>query len=422
MQRLLVRPSGPLAGEVRIGGAKNSVLKLMAASLLAEGTYELTNVPGIADVGAMCELLAVMGVVSHRSATTPDRLRLVVPSEVVPEAPYELTERLRASIAVLGPLLARCGTARVSLPGGDDFGGPRPIDMHVRGLEALGATFELRHGELLASAVDGLRGADITLEFPSVGATENIVMAAVLAKGTTVLENAAREPEIVDLCRFLEGMGARLEGVGTPTLTVHGTAATELTGTTHSVVPDRLETATFLAAVGVAGGELHLAGARSEHLEMLLRKVTDMGLSVTDSGTGLWASSSGRLRSVDIASLPYPGVATDYVPMLAAMLAVADGVGIITENLFAGRFRYLAELGRMGADVRTDSHHAVIRGVPRLSGAPVRAHDIRAGAALVIAALAADGDTVIADAHHLDRGYTDLDGKLRAVGADIVRL
>jgi UDP-N-acetylglucosamine 1-carboxyvinyltransferase len=407
---------------VRIGGAKNSVLKLMAASLLAEGTYELTNVPGIADVGAMSELLAVMGVVSHRSADTPDRLRLVVPSDVVPEAPYELAERLRASIAVLGPLLARCGTARVSLPGGDDFGGPRPIDMHVRGLEALGATFELRHGELLASAADGLRGADITLEFPSVGATENIVMAAVLAKGTTVLENAAREPEIVDLCRFLEGMGARLEGVGTPTITVHGTSSSELTGTSHAVVPDRLETATFLAAVGVAGGELHLAGARPEHLEMLLRKVTDMGLSVTDSGTGLWASSNGRLRSIDIASLPYPGVATDYVPMLAAMLSVADGVGIITENLFAGRFRYLAELGRMGADVRTDSHHAVIRGVPRLSGAPVRAHDIRAGAALVIAALAADGDTVIADAHHLDRGYTDLDGKLRSIGADIVRL
>ena len=421
MQRLLVRPSGPLSGEVCIGGAKNSVLKLMAAALLAPGSYELTNVPGIADVEVMGELLATMGVVCHRAADRQDHLRLDVPAHIRPEAPYELAERLRASIAVLGPLLARCGTARVSLPGGDDFGA-RPIDMHLRGLEALGATFELKHGYLEARADDGLRGAPVTLEFPSVGATENIVMAAVLAKGTTVLDNAAREPEIVDLCRFLEGMGARLHGVGSPTITIHGVTPADLHGTQHAVVPDRLEAATFLAAVGVAGGELHLRGARPDHIEMLLRKVGEMGVSVTDSGSGLWASASGRLRSTDIASLPYPGVATDYVPMLAAMLAVADGVGIITENLFAGRFRYLAELGRMGADVRTDSHHAVIRGVPRLSGAPVRAHDIRAGAALVIAALAADGDTVIADAHHLDRGYTDLDGKLRSIGVDITRL
>jgi UDP-N-acetylglucosamine 1-carboxyvinyltransferase len=306
------------------------------------------------------------------------------------------------------------------MPGGDDFGA-RPIDMHLKGLEALGASFELRHGYLEGRA-DGLRGTSITLEFPSVGATENILMAAVHAKGTTVLDNAAREPEIGDLCAFLNGMGAQIDGVGSSTLVVHGVEPGSLHPTNHRVVVDRLEAATYLAALGVAGGELTLLEARAAHMDMIVVKLTEMGMTVTDIGGGLWARSSGRLRSVDVATLPYPGVATDYKPLVTAMLCVADGVGIVTENLFAGRFRYVEELVRMGAEIRTDSHHAVVRGISRLSGAPVRAHDIRAGASLVVAGLAADGETVISAAHHIDRGYENIVGKLRSVGADLERI
>ena len=416
MQRLALRSTGPLSGEIVVGGAKNSVLKLMAAALLAPGHYELTNVPDITDVPVMANLLEAIGVRVARPE--PGTVLLDVPAELLPEAPYELAEQIRASINVLGPLLARCGRACVALPGGDDFG-TRPIDMHVAGLEAMGATFELRHGDLEATASAGLVGAEITLEFPSVGATENILMAAVGAKGVTVLDNAAREPEIVDLCRFLAAMGADIHGVGTPTLTVYGVPVADLRAVDHRVVADRIEAATYLAAVGVSGGEITLHGAVGGHMEMLLRKLGEMGMTVTDTGSGLWASSPGRLRSVDVATLPYPGVATDIKPVLTAMLSVADGVGILTENLFAGRFRYVAELVRLGADIRTDAHHAVVRGVPRLSGAPVRAHDIRAGASLVVAALAAEGTTVISDAHHLDRGYEAMAAKLDALGVSV---
>jgi UDP-N-acetylglucosamine 1-carboxyvinyltransferase len=416
VQRLAIRSRGPLAGEVAVGGAKNSVLKLMAASLLAPGHYELTNVPAISDVPVMAELLAAMGV--RTSRPEPDVLALDVPTDVWPAAPYELAEQIRASISVLGPLLARCGRVSVGMPGGDDFGG-RPIEMHVAGLEAMGATFELRHGELEAVAPSGLVGAEITLEFPSVGATENIVMAAVGAKGPTVLDNAAREPEIVDLCRFLQAMGADIDGVGSPTIRVEGVPVDDLRPVTHQVVPDRIEAATYLAAVGVAGGEVFLRGAVVGHMEMFVRKLREMGVGITEADGGVWVSASERLRAVDVATLPYPGVATDVKPVLTAMLSVADGVGILTENLFAGRFRYVGELVRMGADIRTDAHHAVVRGRPRLSGAPVRAHDIRAGASLVVAALGAEGTTVISDAHHLDRGYEHMVDKLRTLGVDI---
>ena len=417
MQRLVISPAGPLSGEIRIEGAKNSVLKLMAAALLAEGTYELVNVPDITDVDVMAELLAGMGVRWHHPDGDQSRVVLDVPSELRPEAPYELAEKIRASTAVIGPLLGRCGRVVVALPGGDNFGS-RPIDMHMLGLEAMGAQFELRHGDVVAAAPDGLVGAEITLDFPSVGATENIVMAAVVAKGTTVLDNAAREPEIVDLCQFLIGMGAVIDGIGSPVVTVHGVPRRDLHPVNHRVVGDRIEAATYLAAVGVAGGEIVIHEAKAAHMENLVRKLTEMGVSVTDTGSGLWVRATERLRSIDVATLPYPGVATDAKPILTAMLCVGDGVGIVTENLFAGRFRYVTELVRLGADIRTDAHHAVIRGVPRLSGAPVRAHDIRAGASLVVAALAADGDTVIADAHHLERGYPNLVAKLRAIGVD----
>jgi UDP-N-acetylglucosamine 1-carboxyvinyltransferase len=312
----------------------------------------------------------------------------------------------------------------LSLPGGDDFGS-RPIDMHLKGLEAMGAVFELRHGVVEASA-DRLHGADITLEFPSVGATENILTAAVCAKGTTVLDNAAREPEISDLCHFLVAMGAQIDGIGTSTLTIHGVEPGELQAITHAVVPDRIQAATYLAAVAVSGGDVVLRGARADHMDMLLRRFHDMGVTVTSSGVGAGASlavfAEGRLRSIDVATLPYPGIATDYKPLIVTMLSIADGVGIVTENLYPGRFRYVEELQRLGADIRADGHHAVVRGVPQLSGAPVRAPDIRAGAALVVAGLAADGETSVAGVHHVDRGYDDLVGRLASLGADIERV
>ena len=425
MGSITVCPGGPLAGTVTVGGAKNSVLKLMAATLLAEGEYELTNVPGIVDVELMRELLTPLGVRSERAADDARTLRLTSPPDPGCVAPPDLVRRMRASTAVLGPLLARCGRARLALPGGDDFGS-RPIDLHIAGLEALGARFTVGAHELDAVADDGLRAADIVLDFPSVGATENLIMAATVAKGTTTLDNAAREPEIVDLCHFLIAMGAQIEGVGSPTVVVHGVPPGELRGASHRVVPDRVEAATYLAAVGVAGGEITVREARAEHMEVLLRKLRTMGLSVDPSpdGNGLRAAGPigpARLCSTDVATLPYPGVATDYKPLITAMLSVADGVGIVTENLFAGRFRYVDELLRMGADIRTDAHHAVVRGVPRLTGTSVEASDIRAGAALVVAALAARSETSIDGVHHVDRGYEDLVGKLRILGADIVR-
>jgi|TARA_B100001105_G_scaffold45980_1_gene34010 UDP-N-acetylglucosamine 1-carboxyvinyltransferase len=389
----------------------------MAASVLAPGRFTLRNVPRIADVALMAELLDGMGAtVTHGSSDqAPDILTIDVPEVMVPEAPYDLVERMRASIVVLGPLLARFGEARVSVPGGDDFG-HRPIDMHLRALEQLGATFTTSHGYIEGRA-ERLVGARVILEYPSVGATENLLMAAVRAKGTTVIDNAAREPEIADLAAFLNAMGAEVHGAGGSTITVEGVE--RLHPVTHTVVPDRIEAATYLAAVGMAGGAIQLHGARADHMEMLLEKLGDMGLRVDDGGDVLWATAPDRLRSVDVSTLPYPGVATDYKPLLVALLSVADGVGILTENVFAGRFRYIPELVRMGADIRVEGHHAVVRGVEALSGAPVRAPDIRAGAALVVAGLAADGETVVADAHHVERGYQDLVGNLARLGADI---
>ncbi len=419
---IVVRGNGPLAGTVVVPGAKNSVLKLMAATLLCDGTFELTNVPDIVDVTIMGDLLEAIGVSIERP--TPDRLLVTDHGDLTPVAPYELVERIRASINVLGPLLARCGHLRLSMPGGDDFGS-RPIDMHVAGLEAMGATFKFSHGYLEASA-DRLHGADITFDFPSVGATENLMTAAVFADGRTTINNAAREPEIADLCEFLIAMGAHISGVGTSTLVIEGVERGSLHAVSHHTVPDRIQAATYLAAVAVAGGELIVEGARPEHMTMLLDRFADMGLEITilnerGHGTGMRVTAPDRLRSIDVATLPYPGIATDYKPLIITMLAVADGVGIVTENLYPGRFRYVEELQRLGADVRTSGHHAVVRGVRRLSGAPVRAHDIRAGAAMVVAGLAAEGETEITGIHHIDRGYDDLVGRLSAVGAHIER-
>ena len=416
---IAVRGNGSLQGTVTVPGAKNSVLKLMAATLLSDGTFELTNVPDIADVTIMGDLLEAIGVVIERPSS--GRLLLTDTGDLTPVAPYELVERIRASINVLGPLLTRCGHVRLSMPGGDDFGA-RPIDMHVAGLEAMGATFKFSHGYLEAFA-DRLHGADITFDFPSVGATENLLTAAVLADGRTTIDNAAREPEIADLCEFLIAMGARISGVGTSTLVVDGVERGSLRPVRHDTVPDRIQAATYLAAVAVAGGELLVDGVLPEHMTMLLERFTDMGLdiSTTRSDRQLRVIAPDRLRSIDVATLPYPGIATDYKPLIITMLSVADGVGIVTENLYPGRFRYVEELQRLGADVRTSGHHAVVRGVSRLSGAPVRAHDIRAGAAMVVAGLAAEGETQISGIHHIDRGYDDLVGRLAAVGAHIER-
>lgn len=415
MDRILVRPSGPLSGDVKINGAKNSALKLMAACTLAEGTYLLKDVPNIADVESMAELLRCMGLTVSDGGN--NQLEITNPGDITPEAPYEQVEKMRASIVVLGPLVSTYGKARVALPGGDDFG-PRPIDMHLKGLEALGVRFTSEHGYIEAEA-QKLIGSRVVLDFPSVGATENIMMAAVRAEGETVIENAAREPEIADLAAFLNRMGAKVLGAGSSTITIEG--VDHLVAVEHTVIPDRIEAATYLSALGIAGGEINLLGARADHMDMLCQKLGEMGMRISSDSSGLWAMSGQGLRSVDLATLPYPGLATDYKPFLVAMLSVADGVGIVTENLFSGRFRYVDELIRMGADIRTEGHHAVIRGVAQLSGAPVRAHDIRAGAALVTAALKAEGETEIRDPHHIDRGYEDLVGKLQSLGANIER-
>ncbi len=423
MDRFVVRPNGPLSGTVRAGGAKNSVLKLMAACLLAEGRQVLTNVPRITDVDIMGEVLGSMGVTVGRGRS-PDELVVTTPGEVVPEAPYELVERMRASVVVLGPLLARHGWARVPLPGGDDFG-PRPIDMHLRALESLGVSFKTSHG-YVEGRVDStvasrprLVGNRVVLEYPSHTGTDNVLMAAALAKGTTVIENAAREPEVKDLAELLNAMGARISGAGTSRIEVEG--VDELHPATHEVIPDRLVVATFLVAAGLAGGEVVVEDGRPDHMEMLIRKLTATGIGIEAVAGGLRVTRDGlaRLRAVDVATLPYPGFATDYKPLLVTLLTVADGVGIVTENLFFGRFRYVDELRRMGADIRTEGHHAVVRGVGRLSGAPVRAFDVRAGAALVLAGLVAEGETVVSDAHHVERGYEDLGGKLASLGARV---
>ena len=391
----------------------------MAACLLAEGTHTLENVPRISDVDTMADVLRALGCGVERSENR--RLTIEVPAaaDLIPEAPYELVEKMRASIVVLGPLLARCGRARVSMPGGDDFGS-RPIDIHLKGLEAMGARFGTQHGYVegeVSDATGRLVGAHLVLEYPSHTATDNLLMAAALAKGTTVIENAAREPEVADLAELLSAMGASVTGAGTSRIVVEG--AEHLAAVTHRVISDRVVAATFALAPALAGGSVTIEDGRPEHMAMLLTKLRDMGLDVDFDARGLTVSSTRRCTAIDVATLPYPGVATDYKPFLVTALTVADGVSIVSENLFEGRFRYVDELRRMGADIRTEGHHAVVRGVGRLSGAQVKAPDIRAGAALVLAGLAADGETVVSGVEHIERGYDDLVGTLASLGAQV---
>lgn len=413
MDEMIVRPGGPLSGEIPISGAKNSVLKLMVATVLAPGRFVIRNVPRISDVDWMAETLVALGLDVDWSE--PQTLVIDSTGTITPEAPYRLVEQMRASTALLGALLARCGEARIAMPGGDDFG-DRPIDLHLQGLQELGADIELSHGNIVATT-SGLTGARVVLEYPSVGATENLLLAATRATGITVIENAAREPEIVDLAAFVNRMGARVVGAGSSTITITG--VDELHSVEHEVIPDRVEAATYLTILGAARGEVLLRGARANDLQLLIGKLGEMGMRISPDAAGIWAMASSRPTSVDLATLPYPGIATDYLPMLIALLSVGDGTSFATENLYQGRFRYVGELTRMGANIRVESHHMAVRGVERLSGAPVRAFDIRAGAALVVGAFAAEGETIIHDAHHLDRGYQDIVGRLRAVGADV---
>ena len=406
----------PLSGRVRVSGAtKNLGLKQMAAALLAPGVTTLRNVDRVTDLDVMIDVLRAVGA----TVEWEGERELVVDTSgpLHPETPYDLVTRLRASVNVLGPLLARCGEARVAMPGGDNIGS-RPLDMHLRGLEAMGAELHVVHG-FIEGRVNRLGGARVVLEFPSVGATENLLTAAVLAKGQTVVENAAREPEIAELAAMLNRMGARVLGAGSSTIEIEGVESLEAVDV--EIMPDRIETGTLLMACGIAGGEITLEGARMDHVELIALKLGEMGLKVSPTPDGIWVRADERLHAVDVATLPFPGFATDFLPLVVALLATADGTAIVTENVFDNRLGFVPELNRMGADVRHEGRYAVVRGVERLSGAPVRALDVRAGAALVLAGLAAEGETVVLDPQHVDRGYPDLAVTLRTVGADVVR-
>jgi len=410
-----------LEGRVRVTGAKNSALKLMAAALLATGRSTIDEVPDILDVSIMSEVLRRLGcdVAYERvpGSGGGGRLTIDVPAQPSTETDYDLVRRMRASISVLGPLVARCGSARVALPGGDAIGS-RGLDMHISGLERLGATIVSEHGFLIATA-PRLTGTSIWLDFPSVGATENLVMAAVLAVGTTVVDNAAREPEIVDLCRMLVAMGARIDGAGTSTITVEGVEA--LSPVEYTTVPDRIVTGTWAIGAVMTRGDVVIERGVAEHLTVALDKLTDAGAHVEALPDGIRVAMDGRPRCVDVVTLPFPGFPTDLQPMAVALAAVSSGTALITENVFEGRFMFVNELVRLGANVRIDGHHAVVRGRERFSSAPVLATDIRAGAGLVLAGLCSDGVTEVQDVHHVDRGYPDFVDQLRGLGVQIER-
>lgn len=414
MDRLIVTGGQPLRGAVRVNGAKNAALKLMTAALLAEGTTVIENVPRIVDCRTMSEVLEHLGATVAWEGST---VSIDTSGATGVETPYELVRKMRASIIVLGPLLARHGHGRVAMPGGCNIGS-RKIDLHLRGFERMGVEFSSSHGYMDA-VTKGLRGAFITLDFPSVGATENLLMAAVGASGRTVIENAAREPEIQDLAAMLVEMGAKVDGAGTTAIEIEGTEGFQ--PVRHRTVPDRIEAGTFAMAACITQGDVLIEDARPDHLDLVMDKLSDAGARIEPEERGLRVSMAQRPLTVDLVTLPYPGFPTDLQPQMMALLSVARGTSIITENVFESRFMFVDELNRMGADIRTEGHHAVIRGVDGLSAAPVRALDIRAGAAMIVAALGADGTTEVSDLYHVDRGYEDFDGRLAALGADVRR-
>ena len=409
-----------LKGEVTVTGAKNSVLKLMAASLLAVGKTTISNVPDIADVDIMADLLTRLGctVALDNKSGGDGTVTIDVPEEPLHRADYELVRKMRASINVLGPLVARIGIAEVALPGGDAIGS-RGLDFHIKGLESLGAKAHIEHGYVIAEAPHGLTGSAIVLDFPSVGATENIMTAAVLAKGVTTIDNAAREPDIVDLCEFLVSMGAKIEGIGSPLITITGVE--KLNPTSHRTITDRIIAGTWAFAAAITQGDITIHGAVAEHMEVMLDKLASAGAVITSTQDGIRVKMDHRPRAVDVATLPYPGFATDLLPFIIGMNAVAEGHAIVTENVFESRFMFVNELARLGAQITVDGHHASIDGIPQLSGAPVEASDIRAGAGLVLAALVADGETTVDGAFHIDRGYPNFAEDLRNLGANVTR-
>jgi len=414
------RVVGParLSGSVAVRGAKNSALKLMAASLLAPGKNTLLNVPDIADVGIMSELLERLGcTVTHDRSN--HSLTIDVPETPSHKADYDLVRKMRASINVLGPLVTRVGEADVALPGGDAIGS-RGLDFHIEGLRALGADVHQEHGYVIAKAPQGLTGATVSLDFPSVGATENLMTAAVLANGTTTIENAAREPDIVDIGEYLIKMGAQIEGLGSSTITITGVK--RLTPATHATLPDRIVTGTWAFAAAMTQGDITIVGGRPDHLEIPLDKLVEAGAVITTTPDGFRVKMDRRPSAVDIATLPYPGFPTDLQPMAICMNAIADGHALVTENVFEGRFMFVNELKRLGATITVDGHHAAVNGLPLLSGAPVQATDIRAGATLVLAGLVSEGITIVEDGYHVDRGYPDFAEDLRSLGADVTRV
>jgi UDP-N-acetylglucosamine 1-carboxyvinyltransferase len=405
-----------LNGEIAVVGAKNSALKLMAVALLAAGRSTVTNLPRITDIALMGEVLRRLGC---DVAFDADRVHLAVPDTLHPEADYDLVRRLRASICVLGPLLARCGQVRVAHPGGDAIGS-RGLDMHVAGLAKMGADISNEHGFVVAQAPHGLRGARISLDFPSVGATENLLMAAVLARGTTVIDNVAREPEIVDICQMLTAMGAQIEGAGGSELTVHG--VDHLDPVEHATVGDRIVAGTWAFGAAMTRGDVTVTGIDPRYLEIALDKI-DMAGGTVDLGENRFrVRMPDRPGAVDIRTLPFPGFATDLLPMAIGMATVADGTSLITENIFDGRFMFAEELKRLGADIRIEGHHAMVRGREVLSSAEVTASDIRAGAGLIVAGLCGDGVTTVRAVHHIDRGYPDFVSDLRSLGVDVERV
>jgi len=414
---ITIEHSPALSGRVVAAGAKNSVLKLMAASLLIEGRTILRNVPHIADVEVMIQVLQALGV--KVAWTSPGELTLDgshLPSRT---APYELVAQMRASTAVLGPLAGRCGQARVALPGGCNIGS-RKIDMHIAGLEALGAEVDIKHGYIEVRAPEaGLQAAEVLLEFPSVGATENLIMAAIRARGTTVIKNAAREPEITDLVCFLQEAGADIEGAGSAELTITGVPA--LKEVCHQVIGDRIEAGTFLVAAAITQGDIEVDGIDPDHLAIVLRKLEAMGAVVERGDHAIRLRASGPLKAVDIQTLPYPGFPTDLQAQFMAAGAIAEGSSIVTENVFENRFMFADELGRMGADIAIEGHYALVKGGTHLSGAPVVSPDLRGGAALVLAGLVAEGTTTVYDVYHIDRGYENFCDKLASLGALIER-
>jgi len=416
LDKLVVRKSGPLKGEVVISGAKNSVLKLMAASILAEDVCVIENVPNLQDVRVMADILIALGM--KVEWTKRNELTITPAEELLTEPPYDLVQKMRASIVTMGPLLAKAGKARLAQPGGCAIG-ERKIDLHLKGFAALGVEIKQTHG-CVEGIADKLVGSTIYLDFPSVGATENIMMAAVLAEGVTIIENPAKEPELTDLANFLNKLGANVKGAGTDTIRIKGVE--RLGGAVHSVLPDRIEAGTYMVAAAVAGGDVMVRNVMPNHLKAIVAKLQESGADVEVLDEDIHVKSTGKLTSIDIKTLPFPGFPTDMQAQFMALISVAEGVGTITETIFENRFMHATEFSLMGADIKVEGHSAIVQGGSSLEGANVKATDLRAGAALVIAALVADGPTTIHNIYHIDRGYDLFEEKLTGLGVDITRV